>query len=117
MSYRTWADSNTDEVYPADPDRDDLWCENCEEHTNQIRESELMRDTVEPWWERGTTAEEREAITGLAQDNFSSKDGYKAFRDACDMWWNGKTNDEKIGIWRQATAPKDEESEECKTYE
>ena len=80
----------------------------CEEHTYQIRESELMSDTVEPWWNDGTTEEDREIITGLNPENFSPKDDRKAFRDACDMWWNGRTNDEKIRLWRQATAPEEE---------
>ena len=52
----------------------------------QIRESELMSDTVEPWWNDGTTEEDREIITGLNPENFSPKDDRKAFRDACDMW-------------------------------
>ena len=76
--------------------------------TYQIRESELMSDTVEPWWKDGTTEEDREIIIGLNPENFSSKDDYRAFRDACDMWWNSKTNGEKIRLWRQATAPKEE---------
>lgn len=49
-----------------------------------------------------------EIITGLNPENFSPKDDRKAFRDACDMWWNGRTNDEKIRLWRQATAPEEE---------
>ena len=77
-------------------------------HTYQIRESELMSDTVEPWWKDGTTEENRKIITGLNPENFRAKDDCKAFRDACDMWWNGRTNDEKIRLWRQATAPEEE---------
>ena len=89
-------------------DKDDLWCDDCAEHTRQVRESELMSDKVEPWWNDGTTEEDREIITGLNPENFSPKDDRKAFRDACDMWWNGRTNDEKIRLWRQATAPEEE---------
>ena len=89
-------------------DKDDLWCDDCAEHTRQIRESELMSDTVEPWWKDGTTEEDREIITGLNPENFSSKDDCKAFRNACGMWWNGKTNGEKIRMWRQAIAPEEE---------
>lgn len=108
VSYRTWVDSNTGQVAPAAPEQDDLWCDGCEEHTYQIRESELMSDTVEPWWKDGTTEEDREIITGLKRENFSVKNDRKAFRDACDMWWRGRTNDEKIRLWRQATAPEEE---------
>lgn len=108
VSYRTWVDSNTGQVAPAAPEQDDLWCDGCEEHTYQIRESELMSDTVEPWWKDGTTEEDREIITGLKRENFSVKNDRKAFRDACGMWWNGKTNGEKIRMWRQAAAPEEE---------
>lgn len=84
-------------------DSEDLWCAACAEHTDQVRESELMRGTIDPWWEHGTTEEDRAIITGLNPENFSSKDDCKAFHDACDMWWRSKTNDEKIRIWHQAT--------------
>ena len=53
VSYRTWVDSNTGQVAPAAPEQDDLWCDGCEEHTYQIRESELMSATVELWWRDG----------------------------------------------------------------
>lgn len=105
VSYLTWVDSNTDQIIPAVPDREDLWCNECSEHTWQVRESELISDTVEPWWEHGTTAEDRAIITGLNPENFSSKNDCKAFHDACDMWWRGKTNDEKIRIWNACRPP------------
>ena len=62
VSYRTWVDSNTGQVAPAAPEQDDLWCDGCEEHTYQIRESELMSDTVEPWWNDGTTEEDCRSV-------------------------------------------------------
>ena len=99
--YRTWVNSNTGRIALAVPDRDDLWCDRCGEHTYQTRESELMSDTVEPWWKDCTTEKDRAIITGLNPENFSSKDDFKAFRETCDMWWRSKTNDEKIRIWRQ----------------
>ena len=105
VSYRTWVDSNTYEVQSMAEDKDDLWCDDCAEHTRQVRESELMSDTVEPWWKDGTTEEDREIITGLKRENFRPTDDRKAFRDACDVWWRGKTNGEKIRLWRQAAAP------------
>ena len=105
---RAWLDGNTYEADSLPDDSEDLWCEACSEHTWQVRESELMSATVELWWRDGTTAEDRMIITGLNPENFSLKDDRKAFRDACDMWWNGRTNDEKIRLWRQATAPEEE---------
>lgn len=105
VSCQVWVDSNTHEVESVAEDKDDLWCDDCAGHTRQVRESELMSDTVEPWWKDGTTEKDREIITGLKRENFSPKDDRKAFRDACDMWWRGKTDDGKIRIWRQAAAP------------
>ena len=105
---RAWLDGNTYEADSLPDDSEDLWCEACSEHTWQVRESELMSATVELWWRDGTTAEDRMIITGLNPENFSSKNDCKAFHDACDMWWNGKTNGEKIRLWRQATAPEEE---------
>lgn len=64
-----------------------------------------MSATVELWWRDGTTAEDRMIITGLNPENFSSKNDCKAFHDACDMWWRGKTNDEKIRIWNACRPP------------
>ena len=98
-------DGNTYEVESLPDDREDLWCEACAEHTDQVRESELMSGTVEPWWRDGTTAEDRAIITGLNPENFSSKNDYKTFHDACDMWWRGKTSDEKIRIWNACHPP------------
>ena len=61
-----------------------------------------MSGTVEPWWKHGTSEEDRAIITGLNPENFNSKDGCRAFRNACNMWWRSKTNDGKIRIWHQA---------------
>ena len=74
VSCQVWVDSNTYEVQSMAEDKDDLWCDDCAEHTRQVRESELMSDTVEPWWNDGTTEEDREIITGLNPENFSPKD-------------------------------------------
>lgn len=101
--YRAWVDGNTDQVCSIDDDRDDLWCDGCEDHTYQIRESELMKETINPWWDNETTIEDREKMTGLAQKDFDPKEDYRAFREACGRWWNAKTNEEKIEVWRLAT--------------
>ena len=92
---RAWLDSNTYEADSLPDDSEDLWCEACSEHTWQVRESELM----------SATEEDRAIITGLNPENFSFKSDCKAFHDACDMWWRGKTNDEKIRIWNACRPP------------
>ena len=79
VSCQVWVDSNTYEVQSMAEDKDDLWCDDCAEHTRQVRESELMSDTVEPWWNDGTTEEDREIITGLNPENFTRKDDRQGF--------------------------------------
>lgn len=62
VSYLTWVDSNTDQIIPAVPDREDLWCNECSEHTWQVRESELMSATVS----RGGNTARRKKIGRLS---------------------------------------------------
>lgn len=69
-----------------------MWCDDCEEHTFQIRESELLRETVEPWWQNDTTIEDREVITGLAPEAFILANDEQAFHNACTAAWNGRSN-------------------------
>jgi hypothetical protein len=80
-------------------DRNAYWCRNCEKHTRQVQESELMR-TIEEWWGK-TDFKQMERITGYRQSDYSTEDGYQAFVDAGNVWWNGKTNNEKIEIWNE----------------
>lgn len=46
---------------------------------------------------------DREKMTGLTQKDFNPQEDYRAFREACNHWWNAKTNEEKIEVWRLAT--------------
>lgn len=101
--YRAWVDGNTDQVCSIDDDREDLWCNGCKDHTYQIRESELMKEIINPWWNNKTSVNVREKITGLVQKDFDPQEDYRAFQKACDYWWNTKTNEEKIEVWRFAT--------------
>lgn len=97
IAYHAWLDGNTDRFLSGPDDRDDLWCDDCVESTSQVRESELMRDTVEPWWKQQTTDKQREAVTGLYADD------YDDFQVVCHVWWNRQSNDEKIRLWHQAS--------------
>lgn len=80
IAYHAWLDGNTDRFLSGSDDRNDLWCDDCIEHTSHVRESELMRDTVEPWWGRQTTDEQREVVSGLRADD------YDDFQYACEVW-------------------------------
>lgn len=62
-----------------------------------------MKETINPWWDNETSVEDREKMIGLVQKDFDPQEDYRAFREACDRWWNAKTNEEKIEVWRLAT--------------
>lgn len=84
-----------------------MWCDDCEEHTSRVRESEFLRETVEPWWQNDTTIEDREVITGMAPESFDFADGGQAFHDASTAAWNDRSNDLKITIWQMLTYHKE----------
>lgn len=62
-----------------------------------------MKETINPWWDNETSVEDREKMIGLAQKDFDPQEDCRAFREACNRWWNAKTNEEKIEVWRLAT--------------
>ena len=80
-----------------------MWCDDCQDHTCQVRESELMKEIINPWWENKLVIADREKMTGLTQKDFNPQEDYRAFREACNRWWKAKTNEEKIEVWRLAT--------------
>ena len=95
---RVWKNVNTAEIVDGgNCDRADYYCNNCEGHNRLERESELLRRAI-GWWEE-TDFREMERITGYRQPDFDPDEGYQAFVDTCNSWWNGKTTDEKITIY------------------
>lgn len=107
IARRVWLDSNTNRLRSDAEERSDLWCDDCQEHTRQIRECDLLRRSVEPWWSYDTTIEDRQVVTVLIPEGFSPEDGARAFLDACAAVWNGKSGAEKIEIWRYLTRPEE----------
>lgn len=101
--YQAWVDGNTTQIYSIDDNREDMWCDDCQAHTCQVRESELMKEIINPWWENKLVIADWEKITGLTQKDFNPQEDYRAFREACNRWWNTKANEEKIEVWRLAT--------------
>jgi hypothetical protein len=98
VQQRAWIDPNSIGVVHLECfDRDDFYCDNCEKNNYLIRESELLTKAVEWWGETDFRAMER--ITRYRQLDFSPEDGYQAFVDACNKWWNEKTTDDKISIY------------------
>ena len=45
-----------------------------------------------------------ERITGLRQSDYDPGDGYQAFVDACEAWWNGQSEEEQIRLWKEYDA-------------
>lgn len=100
---QVWCCVNTGETTCEAQDRDEFYCGDCDTHDWLIQESELMQDVIEPWWKIETTKEDMEAITGLNMNNYSPDNDYRPFYDACNVFWDAKTIEEKINIWRTIT--------------
>lgn len=97
---QAWVDANTHEyIDETGIDRDDNWCNQCEENVNFCHKSEFV-ERMEAWWS-DTDFREMERITGFCQDDFSPEDGYQEFVDACNNWWKAKSYDEKRVIWKE----------------
>lgn len=92
---RVWRSVNDIKNVDAENcDRNDYFCENCENHIRLERESVLMEQAAQWWGETDFRAMER--ITSYRQLDFDPEEGYRAFVDACNKWWNEKTIEEKI---------------------
>lgn len=83
-------------------DRNDFWCNYCEEHTRQVRESELMA-VIQNWFNGELQPEDSEVISGLDPDDYGREEAYL---DACTDHWNSLSNEQKISIWKQLTYDK-----------
>lgn len=55
------------------------------------------------WW-RQTDFAMMERITGLRQSDYAPEDGYQAFVDACEAWWNRQSEEEQIRLWKEYDA-------------
>lgn len=52
------------------------------------------------WW-RQIDFPTRERVTGLRQSDYALEEGYQAFVDACEAWWNGQSEEEQIRLWKE----------------
>lgn len=84
----------------------DYWCSNCEEHTLQVQESELMKD-IEDWFANHLNPDDDEVISGLSSDDFATAEEYDS---ACNEKWNALSIEEKIHIWHELTRDKSNDS-------
>ena len=53
------------------------------------------------WW-RQIDSPTRERVTGLRQSDYAPEDGYQAFVDACEAWWNRQFAEEQIRIRKES---------------
>lgn len=93
-----WVDTNTRAACSQVCNRDENYCCDCNENTYQIRESELLQN-IDMWW-HNQDFQQMERISGYRQDDFGPEDGYQAFVDACNHWWNALSTEKKIGVWK-----------------
>ena len=113
---RVWADPNTGKATNwEDVEDDDCWCHDCEAHTDQIEEEELM-ETIEEWWGylEGSIKED---VTGVEYDRFHIGDSDDELQDAdcrfsaaCQEKWDARDIESKIGIWHELTRDKSNDS-------
>lgn len=76
--------------------RDEFYCDACGGHTFQIRESELLRERIAPWWRQIENPVLRGSIAGLRAADYDSPE---AFRTACDARWAALSADLRIRLW------------------
>jgi hypothetical protein len=52
------------------------------------------------WW-YSSDFQTMETITGYSQVDFPPDEGYHAFVNSCDEWWEKLSRSEKIEIWKK----------------
>ena len=52
-------------------------------------------------WYHQTDFVTLERISGLKEDDFDPADGSQDFVDACDLWWENLSDQEKVSIYEQ----------------
>lgn len=100
IQMQAWVDPNTRIFIGATGiDRDDNWCEECEELLPFCSRKEF-KERMQNWWE-GLAPSEMERIAGLPQSQTSSANRSRKVAETCNKWWNGKSYDEKRLIWKE----------------
>lgn len=96
---QAWVDPNT-HVYigETEDDRDDNWCEECEEH-NYFCSLAEFKERMRDWW-RSADSLLMEKISGLRPGDFSSEAGVHDFAAACERWWESLDYNTQRTIWK-----------------
>lgn len=107
VQHKAWVRSNNGNEYvgdawEAEPDENDCWCENCEEHRVIILHKEFM-EKVGYWFFNALEPDDLEVITGLRSDDYPSDEAYEM---ACTDYWNSLSDEKKIRYWKLLTYDK-----------
>ena len=77
-------------------EEEDNWCDNCMNNVTIKPESELIDETQE--WFGSLEFKWLERVTGFRQFDFSPKEGFQKFVDACHQWWDKHCIEEKVSM-------------------
>ena len=58
----------------------------------------IIEAVIDEWWDN-CDFKEMEMITGFRMTDFDPEDGYQAFVDACNEWWDKLTPNEKTRLY------------------
>lgn len=89
----------------AEGGSEEYLCIDCE-NESAVRTSVLI-NTIQEWW-KYLEGVEKETITGIEYDTYHISDSDddlqeadRGFSAACDEWWEKKSADEKIEMWKE----------------
>ena len=97
VEQKIWVDSNTGTPTAQDSvDSNECWCQDCEDHTSQVQESELI-DTINDWFKNHLDPDDPEVISGLSPSDYATEEAYD---QVCNDHWELLSSEEKISIWK-----------------
>lgn len=107
VQHKAWVRTNKNNEYVGDawegePDEEDCWCENCEEHHVIKPHREFMED-IDYWFAEELEPDDPEVITGLCECDYPSAEAYDA---AVTAYWNALSDEQKIDCWKALTYDK-----------
>lgn len=99
VEIKAWIKPNEGGRYVGDCEEFDRSYCNCCNANIRVRPTSALLEYAETWWHE-QDFKQMERISGYRQDDFDPENGYQAFVDACDSWWDALSTEEKIRLWR-----------------
>lgn len=97
---QAWVDPNTHIfIGTTGIDRDDNWCDECEDHL-LFTTLKKFKERMQEWWD-SLDSNQMEQITGYRQNECPAGNNLQTFVNACNIWWKNKNYDEKRKIWKE----------------